>query len=443
MGLDDEVMGESGPGGHDLRIRDGQGKLVPFILFQPGSVVEETINIESVTVPFQFVRNPDGSSEATLIWEEKDWIPNGIGLGTFNFGFEQEFKVYGVDEKGVSKLICRGIDYQDDFKNRLKSTIPMEQGKFQQYRIRFEPVSPQIRANLDLLRALNKRVEESSFRQPIEEFSLENVNLVLTEIISKRHVHSRQHSPWKSTVDRSSPGVTAFEFETRGEPLRGIVPKFEKGIFQVRAELDFWNSNYDPPAWNTFGMAHLRHLGIKEFAGDRQAMVLETPDMKFSSRKFRFRIHHEDNPSFKVEGIELLTYAVDLFFIRDGEQSYTLEYGDPNPPTGNRDHPNLIELVQNEAKFTEATLGVPVPISSARNANPFENWLIRMKDFIPSWGNDLVASLGPWLTCILVALGGGLVFVVFLLILFLRMLKKDAPINEAETPAHWMEESKS
>lgn len=83
-------------------------------------------------------------------------------------------------------------------------------------------------------------------------------------------------------------------------------------------------------------------------------------------------------------------------------------------------------------------------VPPTRNANkPFENWLTRMEDIVTSWGNSLVASLGPWLTVILVALGGGLIFVFFLLVVFLRMLKKGAPINEAETPAHWMEDLKS
>lgn len=66
-----------------------------------------------------------------------------------------------------------------------------------------------------------------------------------------------------------------------------------------------------------------------------------------------------------------------------------------------------------------------------------------MEDIITSWGNILVVHLWSWLTVVLVALGGGLFFVFFLLVVFLRILRKGPPINEVETPAHWLENLKS
>ena len=87
---------------------------------------------------------------------------------------------------------------------------------------------------------------------------------------------------------------------------------------------------------------------------------------------------------------------------------------------------------------------MPESVPSPENAiRLLENWLIRMEDIITSWGNILVVHLWSWLTVVLVALGGGLFFVFFLLVVFLRILRKGPPINEVETPAHWLENLKS
>jgi hypothetical protein len=65
-----------------------------------------------------------------------------------------------------------------------------------------------------------------------------------------------------------------------------------------------------------------------------------------------------------------------------------------------------------------------------------------MKEYFTSLGNSVAISLTPWVTVIFISVVAGFALGCILLVLFLRAIKKGAPIHEVETPAHWIEDAK-
>jgi hypothetical protein len=63
-----------------------------------------------------------------------------------------------------------------------------------------------------------------------------------------------------------------------------------------------------------------------------------------------------------------------------------------------------------------------------------------MKEYLTSLVNSVAISLTPWVTVILISVVAGFGLGCILLVLFLRAIKKGAPIHLVETPAHWIEE---
>ncbi len=360
--LDSEVYAATQEDLDDLRVRDREGRTVPFLLRRvpvTGSRVEQT-----VWTPQQRTVRPleDGGLEITVELEDEEDrpLPNGLTLVTPLINFEQRVRVEtSVDgttwEPAADEVIFDYTQYMDA--RSVSVPFPSTERRF--FRITIDDVTAEQQSRLlELTRTLQgdeetQRTERLTIdRRP---FRIDRIEFWRKRQRAAASGAVRSEYPVESVSASEDEEAqrTIVEVTTRREPLTLFRLQSPSRHFSRRAEVQVESVDGARPAWRTIGEATLSRIDFQSL--QQEQLEVRFPETR--AERYRIVIDNRDSPPLEVSGVTAEGTVYEVLFFAEGDGEFTLAYSDERAAAPQYDVAAIQTVLQSGIEPQVAALG--------------------------------------------------------------------------------------
>ncbi len=370
--LDSAIFAATETGLPDMRLLDGQGGAVPYLLRKV-----QTTRVGTVRNTWA-ARRPaarpleDGGLEIIVELKEDDPRPNGLSLVSHLKNFEQRVRVFSsaVGDKweplGEETAIFDYSRYMDVRRDHVR----FRETPDRHFRIVIDDVTTEQESEL---LALTRRLRGAEETEREEQVSIKRRSFRIERIDFCREVERE-----RSTGDKKT-GYPVGKFRVEQDPEKqqtlilidvGRVPLTSLELqtpaknFSRRAMVEVEEKRGVQTSWPTIGERTLSRIDFKGLKQEELGVVF--PESR--RENYRLVIDNRDSPPLEVSGIVARGNVYELLFLASPGTAYRLVYGsaDAEPP---RYDTAAIERVLSEGfRPTQAELGALGPGTSEPTA---------------------------------------------------------------------------
>ena len=316
---DPEVFNGAAPGLADLRIVQGNGKEVPYV------VVVERDSRERRSFPVSirdlgFVPGQFSTFVADL--GKGGLLHNEIEVFTSSDNFQRDVTVEGSDDASTWKVLQEGTRIFDFTLKERDFTARDTQVRYPESTARFLRV-----------RIANDGEEPLN----ITGASVFSVEELLAEEVSYPAVISE-----RTEDSRSRTSLIMFDLGSTGLPTNKLTIQTDQVNFYREIVLE---GSGDVPRWSLIERsAVLYSYDTPKFVGDK--LTLSYPETTF--RYLRLTVNNEDNPPLPFAGVEFFGVPRKLIFRTQPDADYNLYYGNPNTQAPSYELARILPFLETE-----------------------------------------------------------------------------------------------
>ncbi len=326
--LDSEVFAIAQPELGELRILDGEGNEVGYLLRTAPAT--QRVQVERFWTPRPpTLRRLEGEGlEITLTLEDRDPRPSGLRLVTPLDNFEQHIQVFSSRDGGTWQPLTEGLlfDYTRymDVRN---DRLPLPPTEHRRLRIVIQHVTA---AQESELLELTRRL---SGDQPAE--SIERVQ------IERRPFRIDRLELWAEQVETTTPRITEYPLagvqteidatkkltqvliESRQQPLTSFTLETPDRNFSRRVRIECEVASGSSQRWQTLGEGAFTSL-------DFQSLYKHELTIRFAetrATRYRLTITNRDSPPLTIAGVTAAGPVRQAVFLAAPDGEYRLAYG--------------------------------------------------------------------------------------------------------------------
>ena len=383
--LDTPVYEATRSGLPDVRLLDGGGGAVPFLLRKSQTTrsrtVRKTWEAKDPTVrPLE-----SGVLEITVRLQKEDPEPTGLKLVSRMRDFEHRVRVYSSadgerwEPMGGESVIFDYSRYMDARRDGVRfGTTPRRQ-----FRIVIDDVTSEQESELLTLTRRLRGVDETEREERVtiarRPFRIERIEF-WSERAQERVTGDKKTgyaiSGFQVEEDPDR-GQTLILIDAGREPLTAFELQTPAKNFSRRVSVEAASGRGEQQSWRSIGHRTLSRIDFKGL--QEEELTVDFPETR--SGGYRLVIDNRDSPPLEVTEVEARGNVYELLFLASPGTGYRLAYGseDAEPP----EHDTVaIEKVLGEGfRPTEAQLG-PVGPATGRATAPVWSDLLRNRVFL-------------------------------------------------------------
>ena len=399
--LDTEVFSTTQDRLADIRLLDGAGKPVPYLLRKVQTTRARALR---TTWPArQLTARPldDGGLEITVQLDEKDPHPNGLSLNSPLRNFEQRVRVYTsadrqqwepAGEEAVIFDYSRYMDVRSD-----SVSFPETAGRH--FRIVIDNVT--VEQQSELL-ALTRRLRGAEETERTEQVTIDRRPFRIDRIDFWREVeHDRATGDEKTNYPVTAHRVahdkkkqSIVHVDMRRQPLTSLELETPDRNFSRHAAVEVEKMQGVKRTWEKIGEGTLSRVDFKNLK--REKLSISFPESRHT--QYRIVIDDRDSPPLKVAGIKAEGNVYEVVYLAIPDGHYQLLYGSADAEPATYDTAALQELLRERFRPAQAELGTQIPRQSGDGPPAFK-WSKLVN-------NPLL--LGGVITLLVIVLGWGL-----------------------------------
>lgn len=322
----------------DMRLLDGQGGAVPYLLRKAQATRAMTVR---KTWPS---RQPDarplegGGLEITVELKEDDPKPNGLSIISRLKNFEQRVHVFSSrtgeqwEPAGEESVIFDYSRYMDV----RRDSVRFQETPNRHFRIVIDNVTAEQESEL---LALTRRLSGAEETGREERVTIERRPFRIERIDFWREVEQERSTGDKKTeypvgeyrVEQDpEKQQTIVLINTGREPLTSLELQTPERNFSRRAAIEVEEKRGVQSSWRAIGEST---LSLIDFKGLKQEeLAVKFPELRRGT--YRLVVNNRDSPPLKVTGIKASGNVYELLFLASPNTRYQLVYGstDAEPP---------------------------------------------------------------------------------------------------------------
>jgi hypothetical protein len=399
--LDTEVFVATRDDLADVRLRDAEGKLVPYLLRK-----RETTRARAVRTAWPARKQTarpldDGGLEITIHFDEdeKHPHPNGLTLVSPLKNFRQRVRVFSSTDgerwepAGEETVI---FDYSRYMDVRSDSVSFPETGR-RQFRIVIDDVTVELQS--DLL-ALTRRLHGTEEIERTEQATVDRRPFRIERVdFWREEQHDRVTGDEKSaypvaghrvTVDREKQR-TIIEVDTQRQPLTSLQLETPDRNFSRQAIVEVEKVQGVTRIWQKIGEGILSRIDFKNLK--REELSISFPESRHAH--YRVVIDNRDSPPLAVEGIEAEGNVYEVLYLATPERHDQLLYGAADAERPSYDTAAIQELLRSGFQPSPVDLGpeerithgaAPIRWSKLLNNPLLQGGVVAVLVIVLGWG---------------------------------------------------------
>lgn len=396
VALDSDVYAATRNGFPDVRLLDGEQRLVPFLIRSIAETRTRLVRKTWTAVNPELKPLDNNGMEIRLTLGKDDPVPDGLRFSTPMKNFEQQVRVFAIAD-GFEHTLVNGaliFDYSQLMDVR-RTEVALPESDTREFRVVVNMLTPQQESELlELSRSLKGGTEEGRtekttiLRRPFRIDRIEFWTEHSEEIPDANIVQPWAVSELQVTQDAKHK-ETHVEFKSRREPLTSLKIVSSGRNFSRRAEVQIQADL----KWETIAEATISNFQLGDIREEH--VTIDVPETRHNS--FRLVINNGDSPEIPVDAIEAVGTQYQLVFLRQPAQSVHMVYGSESAGVPQQDTAALSYALAKKVIPALTTLGVQSENSPA---------ITRVVDTKSLLNNPVV--LGAGVLVLVLALGWGL-----------------------------------
>jgi len=363
--IDAAVFAATQLGLPDVRLLDGQGGAVPYLLHKVQASRFDSVQKTWAAAEPAVRILEEGGLEITVRLRQEDPQPHGLRLVSRLKNFEHRVRVFSADAPGAWEPAgdetvifdySRYLDVRQD-------TIRFKPVPHRHFRIVIDNVTAQQESELLALTRRLRGAEETEreeqvtikrrpFRIERIEFWGETEREVSTgdkktdyALTNLREEHDSEQQQTRVLVDSGREPLTSLALQT---PARN---------FSRRVAVEVQEKRGVTSAWREIGAGTLSRIDFK--ALQQEQLTIRIPETRRDS--YRLVIDNRDSSALKVTGIEARGNLYQLLFLATPETSYRLVYGSIDVAAPQFDTAAIERVLREGFQPAQAELGAVTP----------------------------------------------------------------------------------
>lgn len=334
--LDSEVYDRTEPSLEDLRIYDGDGREVGYILRTVPATETTLVRRTGTLSATQLALRPldEGGLEITLTLDVDDPPPDGLRLVTPLDNFEQHVQV-SVSNDGIAwEPLAESLlfDYSRYMDVRSDS-IKLPRTSHKRLRILVDQVSAAQESELleltrqmqgadESARTERVQIERRPFRIDRVEFWTEQAEQQTATVLTTDYPIA------KFTVEQDTEHKqTHVLIETQSQPLSRLAISTPDKNFSRLVQLEVERQVGVQTRWEPVASGQLSRLEFRSL--NREELTLKFPETR--GRNYRLVIENRDSPPLKVTEVTASGPVQEVIFLAAADANYALGYGGDLP----------------------------------------------------------------------------------------------------------------
>jgi hypothetical protein len=403
ISLDTEVFAATQENLADVRLRDGEGKTVPYLLRRVQTTRARTTRTVWRARQLTAKPLPDGGLEIMVQIDEDEKVPpfNGLSLISPLRNFEQRVRVFTsadgqqwepVGEEAVIFDYSRYMDVRND-------SVSFPETAARHFRIVIDDVTAEQQSELV---ALTRRLRGNEETERTEQVMIDRRPFRIDHIDFWREVeHDRATGDEKTNYPVAAHRVehdkkkqqTLVYIDVQRQPLTSLELETPAGNFSRHAAVEVERVQGVKRKWEKISEGTLSRVDFKTLK--REKLSISFPESRHA--QYRLVIDDRDSPPLEVTGINAEGNVYEIVYLATPDRRYELLYSSEDADAAVYDAATLQELLTERFRPTQAELG---PQTAAEgSAAPAFKWS-------KVANNPLL--LGGGIAVLVIALGWGL-----------------------------------
>lgn len=400
--LDSEVYAVARDDFADLRLIDGPGQTVPYLLQKARTTSSHTVRKTWIASDYSAQPLEGGGLEIVVQLDSDDPQPNGLTLVSPLKNFEQRVRISTSPDGRQWEPIEEEFTIFDysrymDVRN-ISVSFPETPRRY--FRIVIDDVTVEQESELlELTRTMSgaketERLEEVTIdRRPFRIERIEFWREMLAEQVSGDERVNYPVLEFEVEQDTEHQ-QTIIHIETQRQPITAFKLVTPEKNFSRPATVAVLRHQGTRDIWNTIGDGTVSRIDFKTL--QREDLVLEFPESR--AAQYRLLIDNRDNVPLRIEGIEAYGNVYELLYVAEPASTYQLVYGDPEAKPPRYDTAAIEALLDAGFQISPAELGPPLESAAFDEPARFQ-WKLVLN-------NPLI--LGGVILMLVILLGGGL-----------------------------------
>lgn len=332
--LDSEVYAATAPGLPDIRILDGDGYEVSYLLRKATTTRQETVR-KSWRATKPTVHPLDGGGlEIIVTLDKDDPQPGGVRIVSPLKNFQQRVQVFAssdgqdwqpITEDGLIFDYSQYMDVRSD-------TVPAAAGDLRRFRVVIDDLTAEQESELlELTRRLRGDEETQREEKTIIQrrpFRIDRLEFWRDDRVDRTSGDKKVEYPVEVAGVENVPedSQTIVNMQSQQEPLTSLKLKTPARNFSRLARVQVEDVRGVQHEWRTIGTATVSRLDFRNL--DREELAVSFPESRES--QYRLVIDNRNSPPLVVDGLEAQGNAYELVFLAEPQSDYRLAYGDPD-----------------------------------------------------------------------------------------------------------------
>ncbi len=369
--LDNDVFAATQDRFPDVRLVDGAGKPIPYLLRRV-----QTTRARPVRSTWS-ARHPaarpleSGGLEITVELGEKDQHPNGLALVSPLRNFEQRVRVYtsadgraweAAGEETVIFDYSRYMDVRND-------SVPFPETEKRHFKIVVDDVT--VEQQSELL-ALTRRLRGAEETERTEQVTIDRRPFRIERIDFWREVQEERATgdekakypiAARRVVEDSEKHHTIVYADTQRQPLTSLALESPERNFSRHAVVEAETAQGVKKTWQKIGEGTLSRVDFKNLK--REDVVISFPESRHAH--YRIVIDNRDSPPLEVAGIKAEGTVYEIVYLAARDRHEQLLYGSADANAASYDTAAIEELLRAGIQPVRAELGMQ---TAARIGSP-------------------------------------------------------------------------
>ncbi len=362
--LDSQVYFQARDGFPDLRVFDGQGAEVPFLLEKATTSHSET---RRATCPSKVVSldpKDDGSIEVQLRLDKNARAAAGFTVSTPLEDFERRVTVSGSsDGKPWQTLVTDRLVF--DYSRYMDVTsreVSLPLNSHRQFKIVIQDVTDQQQSSLTkLTRRISdgqetERSETTTVRR--RPFRMDRIEFWSEQGVKQQRRDLKLEYPIVEfeRTDNEKDKQTLITLSVQREPLTSFTLETTSRNFSRRASVEVPVERGVRTDWQEIGHATISVIEVGEF--NRRHLQVKFPDNR--NLQYRFVIDNQDNPPLKITNVKAEGNVYRMVFFAPDLETCRVYYGSETAERPSYDTATVLARTNKDYRATDMKLAAEV-----------------------------------------------------------------------------------
>jgi hypothetical protein len=377
--LDTSVFAATEAGLPDMRLHDGQGGAVAYLLRKAQAT--RTVTVRKTWSSRQPDARPleGGGLEITVELKEDDPQPTGLSLVSRLKDFEQRVHVFSsptgeqwetLGEESVIFDYSRYMDVRRD-------SVRFQETPDRHFRIVIDNVTAEQESELLALTRRLRGNEETGREERVtirrRPFRIERIDFWREDEQERSTGDKKTDYPISKYRVEQDPEKqqTIVLIDASREPLTSLELQTPEANFSRRAAVEVEKKRGVQTSWQSVGAATLSRIDFKSL--QREELGITFPESR--QKTYRLVIDNRDSPPLQVEGIQASGNVYEILFLASPNASYQLVYGSTTAESPQYDTAAIRRVLGEGFQPARAELGPVVPVGGPPGEFQWSNLL--------------------------------------------------------------------